>query len=210
MVNLLDIIDEDEIYLYGDTLRPFSCNVKPFIGLSNLVDNNENLYHDFENKLPFLDNTVDIYQSEEIFHKKDINTLLNVINDIYRVLKPGGLFRLSIPDYRCDILNERSYKNENNEIFYDPGGGGNYDYLEEKVIDGGTIWFPKYEKVLELLQESNFDNNNINFLHYYNSNDEPILNEVNYRNGYISRTPDNDERVKSPARPLSMIIDLYK
>lgn len=53
--------------------------------------------------------------------------LPDILNEIYRILKPGGLFRLSVPDYNCDILWERSEKDSNGKIRFDPGGGGSYD-----------------------------------------------------------------------------------
>ena len=34
--------------------------------------------------------------------------------------------------------------------------------------------------------------------------------EIDYQKGYISRTPDNDERVMNPRRPLSIVLDAYK
>lgn len=49
------------------------------------------------------DNSVDIYQSEDVFEHIEYQTIPSIFNEIYRVLKPNGLFRLSMPDYRCDI-----------------------------------------------------------------------------------------------------------
>ena len=39
------------------------------------------------------------------------------------------------------------FSTNNNEIFFDPGGGGHYDYLNNKVEGGGHVWFPLYENV---------------------------------------------------------------
>jgi len=156
------------------------------------------------------DNSVDIYQSEDVFEHIEYNELCNVINEIYRVLKPEGLFRFSMPDYRCDVLYNRSEKNEKNEIIFDPNGGGNYDYENKKVINGGHLWFPRYESVKSLLDKTKFEKNKINFLHYYDENNNPITKIIEYSKGYIHRTPDHDNRVSNPYRPMSIVVDCYK
>ena len=43
-----------------------------------------------------------------------------------------------------------------------------------------------------------------------NRKDNIVLKEITYKNGFISRAPDNDERVQNPPRPLSIVVDLYK
>ena len=50
----------------------------------------------------------------------------------------------------------------------------------------------------------------VQFLHYYDNSNNPIMKDIDYNLGYISRTPDNDERVKNPRRPMSIVIDCYK
>ena len=127
----------------------------------------------------------------------EYNILKNTINDIYRILKPGGLFRLSIPDYKCDVLYNRSEKDNNGNIIFDQGGGGEYDRVNKKVIKGGHVWFPVFSSVKLLLESSNFLNDKINYLHYYDDNNNPITNNIDYNKGFISRTPDFDDRVKN-------------
>ena len=204
-----DIKYKENIYLYaGDCINNISQY--PFIGLSLQCNNNTNIQHNILNKMDLYDNSVDIYQSEDVFEHIEYNELYNVINEIYRVLKPGGLFRFSMPDYRCNILYNRSIKTENNEIIFDPNGGGGYDYKNSKVINGGHVWFPKYESVKSLLDKTNFEKKNINFLHYYDENNNPVTKIIDYSKGYIHRTPDFDNRVNNPYRPMSIIVDCYK
>ena len=69
------------------------------------------------------------------------------LNDIYDILKVGGLFRLSLPDYRCDILKNRVFYRKDGNIHYDPGSGSTY---ENGIVSGGALWFPVYEKVKEM------------------------------------------------------------
>lgn len=77
---------------------------KNFIGLSLTNSNNYHIKRDVTKPIELNDNTVDIYQSEDVFEHIEYLELNKVFNEIYRVLKPGGLFRLSMPDYKCDIL----------------------------------------------------------------------------------------------------------
>ena len=44
-----------------------------------------------------------------------------------------------MPDYRCDILNERSKKDKNGNIIFDLGGGGKYHRRKKKVVGGGMF-----------------------------------------------------------------------
>jgi len=206
------IINNDEIYLYlgnmSEQRRIYTG--KNFIGLSLNISNEHHIQHDVTKSLLLNSNSVDIVQSEDVMEHIEYNMLKSCINEIYRVLKPRGLFRLSMPDYKCDILYNRSEKDENGNIIFDQGGGGSYDKNKKKVIGGGHVWFPDFNSVKLLLESTDFSNDNINYLHYYNNENEPILNKIDYNKGYISRTPDHDERVKDPYRPLSIVVDCYK
>ena len=212
-MNFDKIKNNTNIYLYAGTYIKSPINENntiPFIGLQLQECNNYNIQHNVLNKMDLYNNSVDIYQSEDVFEHIEYNELCNVINEIYRVLKPGGLFRFSMPDYRCDVLYNRSEKNEKNEIIFDPNGGGNYDYENKKVINGGHVWFPRYKTVKLLLDKTNFERNKINFLHYYDENNNSITKIIDYSKGYIHRTPDHDNRVNNPYRPMSIVIDCYK
>jgi SAM-dependent methyltransferase len=212
-MEFINIKNQKNIYLYAGSYdklyRSKVCNI-PFIGLQLEPSNEYNIQHNVLNKMDLYDNSVDIYQSEDVFEHIEYNELCNVINEIYRVLKPEGLFRFSMPDYRCDVLYNRSEKNEKNEIIFDPNGGGNYDYENKKVINGGHLWFPRYESVKSLLDKTKFEKNKINFLHYYDENNNPITKIIEYSKGYIHRTPDHDNRVSNPYRPMSIVVDCYK
>jgi len=68
------------------------------------------LYH-------YMKNDVNIVQSEDVMEHIEYDLLKNTINDIYRILKPGGLFRLSMPDYSCNVLYNQSEKDEQRKNF---------------------------------------------------------------------------------------------
>jgi SAM-dependent methyltransferase len=196
---------QDHVYLYpGDV--PQNGLYDKYVGLSLNRHDEQHIIHDIRKRLPLSDNTVDIYQSEDVFEHIQPEKLPFIINEAYRVLKPGGIFRLSMPDYGCDILYDRAIKNEDGKIIFDPGGGG--ELVDGKVIDGGHLWFPTYEKVKAILQQTHFTK--IKFLHYYNEEGKGITKQIDYSIGYVKRTPDHDDRVQDPYRPMSIVVDCTK
>ena len=108
--------------------------------LGFINDNNPaslyNIKHDLTKKHDLYDNSVDIYQSEDVFEHIEYDELLPAINDIYRILKPNGLFRLSIPDYNQKLITDRCLK-KNGVIYFDPNGGG--EYKDGKRHGQGTL-----------------------------------------------------------------------
>lgn len=116
-----NIIDNDNIYLYlGDmTKQRRDYTNKNFIGLSINYSDKYHIHHDVTKSIPLNNNTVDIVQSEDVMEHIEYDKLKNSINEIYRILKPGGLFRLSMPDYKCDILYNRSEKDGDGNIIFD-------------------------------------------------------------------------------------------
>jgi predicted SAM-dependent methyltransferase len=183
------------------------------VGLSLAREDKWHIRHDISQPLPLPDESVDVYQSEDVFEHIEYDKLPGIVSEVYRVLKEGGLFRLSLPDYRCDILFNRSIKDPEGNILFDPFGGGAYRrrfliFGEKRVVKGGHVWFPKYEDVLELLNGTQFSR--IDFLHYYDENEAPHTKPIDYTKGFIQRTPDNDNRVSSPFRPMSIVVDCIK
>lgn len=183
------------------------------IGLSLKHDDGWHIRHDISKPLPIPDESVDTFQAEDVFEHIPYEKLPATLSEIFRVLKTEGLFRLSVPDYRCDILYNRSIKDANGNIVFDPLGGGTYRrklllYGEKRVLNGGHVWFPSYEKVLRLLRDTQFSS--VDFLHYYDENWIGHTKPIDYTRGFVQRTPDHDARVSSPFRPMSIVVDCIK
>ncbi len=175
-----------------------------FIGLSLTQDNDNHIKFDITQDFPLPENSIDIFQAEDVFEHIPYKNLTLVIDRIYAILKPRGLFRLSVPDYNCDILYKRSLYNYRGEIVFDPRGGGTLD-------QPGHVWFPDYNNVFALIENTLFyQQGQVHFLHYYLNRDDFVLNKINYKQGYIARTPDHDKRVQSPFRPMSIVLDCLK
>lgn len=211
-MKFVDIVNNKQIYLYlGDMpYNRITATNKNFIGLSLNQDNAKHIRCDVTKPFALNNDTVDIIQSEDVMEHIEYSKLKDTINEIYRVLKCGGLFRLSMPTYECDILYNRSLKDENGNIVFDSGGGGSYDHINKKVIGGGHCWFPTYDSVKQLLSTTNFKEDKTFFLHYYDCDNKPIIKQIDYSLGFISRTPDHDKRIQNPKRPMSIVIDCYK
>jgi SAM-dependent methyltransferase len=204
-----DLVDRDNICLYAGDKACRGEQDKKFVGLSINKQDSQHIKHDVTKTFPLKTSTVDLFQSEDVFEHIDYKNLSAVIDEIFRILKVGGIFRLSLPDYRCDVLYNRSQKDDFGNIIFDSGGGGKL--VNGKVTDGGHLWFPVFETVFFLLHNSKFmTNGSINFLHYYDTNGIGITNPIDYTNFMVSRTPDHDLRVKYPYRPMSIVVDCVK
>lgn len=199
----LDLEKRKSIKLYAGTL-PELEQYNGYIGLALDYEDNRHINHNMIDMIPLADNSVDVFQSEDVFEHIEYDKLVPIINEIYRVLKPGALFRLSLPDYGCDVLDKRCIKDQEGNIVDDPGGKCSAD-------DPGHLWFPRYGNVKKILEQTDFaDKGEIEYLHFYRADGSFELEDIDYSLGYVKRTPDNDERVANPRRPMSLVVDLYK
>jgi predicted SAM-dependent methyltransferase len=80
------------------------CGTNYFNGWTNLDNNSDNnitkvdISHDMRNPLPFGDSTVDFIYNEHFLEHLTVGDGQKVIRDFMRVLKTGGVLRISVPD----------------------------------------------------------------------------------------------------------------
>lgn len=197
----------EQIYTYGGNCFDHLWHYRHgYVGLADRPFSPRDFQHDLNDPLPYFDGVVDRFQVEDAFEHIQKSGIPKIFAEIYRVLKPGGLFRFSVPDYRCDILRKRSYYDFDGNIVFDPWGLGHID--KDGVSGGGHVWFPVYEDVKELFDSSPFEK--VDFLHFHESNDRWVCRTIDYELGHILRTPDHDPRVKAPYRPMSIVVDAWK
>lgn len=195
--------------LYAGDLFPQLKQYTTHVGLTINAPNERNIAHDVRQPMPIPAESISVYQAEDVFEHISYAEIPPILEEIYRVLKPNGLFRLSVPDYRCDILRERSLYNRAGDIVFDPGGGGKFD--STGVIDGGHVWFPQFETVKTLLDTSPFTRKGtVSFLHYTQPDGVSVMNPIDYGLGFVKRTPDHDSRVANPRRVMSIVVDARK
>ena len=148
------------------------------------------IFHDIETPFPLPDNCVDRIHSEDCFEHIEETQYPHILNEIYRILKPGGLFRLAVPDYmnpKDRFCLEKGFDTRNNL----------------------HLTLTTYKLLKPYLDKSPF---HVNYLHYWKDNDTFLSNKIDYSKGYIRRTPDNDERNKNgnPLYVTSFVADLIK
>ncbi|MBA2588526.1 MAG: methyltransferase domain-containing protein, partial [Alphaproteobacteria bacterium] len=99
-----------EQYLYFGSLgqheRQFQ--VPNFIGLALEPAHDREIKHDLTAPLPHADNSIAKIQAQDVLEHLPFDKVPFVLDEIYRVLKPGGVFRLSVPDYRSPPMKRRS------------------------------------------------------------------------------------------------------
>jgi len=204
-----DVADSKHIFFYAGDIVSRQNFYKKFIGLSLSRSNAKHIKHDITKPFPLRDNCVDMFQAEDVFEHIEYQVLPSVINEIYRILKPGGYARISIPDYQCDVLYTRCKKNSFGDIVFDPGGGGAYQ--DGRVIKGGHVWFPMIGNVKNLVNMTEFaKKGRIVFYHYYDEKGQSVTKSIDYSKGFVKRTPDHDKRVNNPYRAMSLVFDLFK
>jgi SAM-dependent methyltransferase len=200
-----------------------------WIGLSLYQSNKNHIRHNMYLPFPIQDEAVDAFQAEDVFEHLRYDKILGILDEIYRVLKINGYLRLSLPDYRCDVNYERSIKDVEGRVIFDPGGGKRrktkllklklykkfypllYTITLRQISGSGHYWFPTIESVQRLIEKSRFaSGGKVEFLHYYNSDGTAVTKPIDYSKGYISRTPDHDKTFQDPYRPSSLVVDLIK
>lgn len=193
-----------EIMLYaGDIPSDIYMSNPDLYGLSINKADARHILHDITNRYPLPDNSIAAYQAEDVLEHIAFEKLTSTIDEIYRILKKDGIFRICMPDYYSAYLSDISMKNEEGEIIFDPTGGGTLD--ENGVGNLGHVWFPNYDIVRELLEKTRFKN--VEFLCYHTQKGKLIRKKIDFSKGYINRLPREGET----NRPVySMVVDCYK
>jgi hypothetical protein len=195
--------------LYAGKLRRALPQFATHLGVTPFFGSTRNINHDVTEPFPIPDGSVEVFQSEDVFEHIELRKIVPLFNEIHRVLTPGGLFRLSLPDYHCDQNLQRCQRGPHGEIVFDPGGGG--QFVDGRVIGGGHVWFPTIEIVRGLFNESLFAAHGaITYVQYTNADGTFKLDPIDYSLGYIQRTPDHDARVADRPRPISIVVDALK
>ena len=172
------------------------------ICLSLSKSNYRTIKHDITLPYPLEDESIDSYQIEDVIEHIAEDKVLQVINEIYRILKKGGYLRLSLPDYNSPTLIERCFVDKSGKIIYDSYGGG--DYIDGKVCNGGHLWFPTYDLIHEILEQSDF--RIYKFYRYHDKNRKLYSKEIDYRLGYVARTKEH----LSYKKDISIVVDCIK
>lgn len=187
-------VSKDIILYAGDICDEKHLAVQNLFGLSINKGNDRHIYHDIRMPYPLPDNSISLYQAEDVLEHIPYENMVEIINEIWRILKPDHVFRICLPDYNSPFLSELAMRDEVGKIIYDAYGGGTIGG------GGGHLWFPTYEMVKDLLSKTKFKKGE--FLCYYTSKKELIRKEITDNNGYVNRI---HQKII-----YSMVVDCYK
>lgn len=204
-----EVIERDPINLYAGELPPLRMEYdQGFIGLDPFTAEwtsraRTHIEQDITLPMPISDNIVNCYLAEDVFEHIEYEKLFFTMNEIYRVLKPGGLLRIALPDYRYDFHLKDVVRDGDGKIIFDPKPGGTLENPEHK-------WFPVIENVRQLIENSKFQASKIEYLHYFDEEGNSVTKQIDYSKGFIWRTPDHWLKLEGPYRPISIVVDLMK
>ncbi|BFI76524.1 methyltransferase domain-containing protein [Sulfurisphaera ohwakuensis] len=121
--------------------------------------------HDIRKRLPFPNNSVDfVYMSEVIEHFYYYESI-EILKDIYRILKPSGILRITTPDIRkisSALLNNEIDAYHFNLFFYVEQNYHKPTFLERLAIKLYNTryhcWLYDFESLKKMLKEAGFIN----------------------------------------------------
>jgi predicted SAM-dependent methyltransferase len=188
-----------------------------FIGLALYPRHDREIKHNLYNPLPVKDESISKIQSQDVCEHLEYNKMPALLNEVYRALRVGGIFRLSIPDYRSPVLTARSAFDKEGNVIADLMMGNTLRISEDKKTikridtnDGNAhLWFPTYENLLELILMSDIRKCNvIKFHHYFKSGGSFVCESFDDLGMPVDRCPPKDMR--AGGQPISIIVDFIK
>jgi SAM-dependent methyltransferase len=139
-----------------------------------------------------------------------------VLDEIYRVLKPGGVFRLSVPDYRSPVHRRRSVYDWRGRVtgdlmmgarpYFDAATG---DARIRFTEDGEAhIWFPRYELITHLILKSEIRRSRIVFYQAFLDDFTFLAEPFPEDEMHVQRALPHDRR--AAGQPVSIVADFFK
>ena len=207
-----------EPYLYFGSLGPHErqYRIPNFTGLALHPAHDREIQHDLAAALPYSDGSIAKIQAQDVLEHLAFEKVPFVLDEIYRVLKPGGTFRLSVPDYRSPVLKRRSIYDARGRVtgdlmmgatsYYDPATG---DARVQFSEDGDAhVWFPRYELVTHLVLKSEIRKAKIHFYQAFLDDHTYLCEPVPEDEMFVQRAAPHDKR--AGGAPVSIVADFVK
>jgi len=207
-----------EPYLYFGALGPHErqYQIPNFIGLALEPSHAREVRHDLIAALAYDDNSIAKIQAQDVLEHLPFDRVPFVLDEIYRVLKPGGVFRLSVPDYRSPVHRRRSVYDWRGRVTGDLMMGAE-PYFDSTTGDArirfaghgeAHLWFPRYELITHLVLKSEIRKSRITFWQGF-LDDHTFLAEPFPENEmYVQRALPHDRR--AGGAPISIVADFVK
>ncbi|HWX90154.1 MAG TPA: methyltransferase domain-containing protein [Rhizomicrobium sp.] len=207
-----------EQYLYFGSLGPHErqFQIPNFTGLALEPAHDREMKHDLAAALPYPAGSIAKIQAQDVLEHLAFDKVPFVLDEIYRVLKPGGIFRLSVPDYRCPVLKRRSIYDARGRVigdllmgaasYLDPATGEARVRFSE---DGEAhLWFPRYELITHLVLKSEIRKAQIHFYQGFLDDHTYLCEPVPENEMFVQRAAPHDQR--AGGAPISSIADFVK
>jgi len=208
----------DDNFVYFGNLFPNEPQYQSgkFVGLALVPRFERDIPHDARSNLPFEDESVGGFQSQDVFEHIEREKLPAILNDIFRCMRPEAVFRLSLPDYNSPLLRQRSAYDHHGNVLYDVAMGGALKAsmsgeIETLLPAGGDahLWFPTYHELLALIVASDIRRcRTIAFHHHWITPNSYVMHDFDQSVMPVSRTPPNDMR--AGGKPISIVVDFIK
>jgi SAM-dependent methyltransferase len=206
-------------YLYFGNLGPEErqFQVPQFVGLALHPQHAREMRHDATQALPFDDNSIPKIQAQDVLEHLPFEKVSFVLDEVWRVLEPGGVFRLSVPDYRSPVLRRRSVYDHRGRVIGDlmMGASAWFDAATGDARirftgDGEShLWFPRYELVLHLIVKSEIRKcRDIHFYQCFLDDHHFLAEPIPENEMFVRRALPHDMR--SGGQPISIVADFFK
>lgn len=207
-----------EKYLYFGSLglHERQYQVPNFVGLALHPAHDREVTHDATTALPFADSSIAKVQAQDVLEHLPLDKMPFVLDEIYRVLKPGGVFRLSVPDYRSPVLKRRSIYDARGRVTGDLLMGAT-PYFDDTTSDARVrfsedghahIWFPRYELVTHLILKSEIRKSDIKFYQCFLDDHTYLCAPIPENEMFVQRAAPHDTR--AGGAPVSIVADFTK
>ena len=208
-----------EQYLYFGSLglHERQYQVPNFVGLALHPAHDREVAHDATAALPFADATIAKVQAQDVLEHLPLDRVPFVLDEIYRVLKPGGVFRLSVPDYRSPVMKRRSIYDARGRVTGDLLMGAT-PYFDDTTGDARVrfsedghahVWFPRYELITHLILKSEIrKSGEIKFYQCFLDDHTYLCEQVPENEMYVQRAAPHDKR--AGGAPISIVADFTK
>jgi len=207
-----------EQYLYFGSLglHERQYQIANFIGLALQPAHDREIQHNFTDPLPFADGSIAKIQAQDVLEHVAFEKVPAILDEIYRVLRPGGIFRLSVPDYRSPVLKRRSIYDARGRVIGDLLMGAT-SYLDQTTGDARVrfsedgdahLWFPRYELITHLVLKSEIRKAAIHFYQAFLDDHSYLCEPVPENEMFVQRAAPHDRR--AGGAPISIIADFVK
>ena len=161
----------------------------------------KHIIHDINNHYPLPDCSIASYEAECVFEYIEYDKLQDVVNEIWRILKPDGTLRICLPDYNSKYLKNRTMMDDEGVLLFDAGCGGYID--ADGFKRDSSFFFPTRDVIDSILVDSRFSC--IEWLCFFSDDGVIHRKKMDESRGFVQRVMGrNDEDI------YCMVVDCRK